>query len=92
MELTLSHITDQGFSWLEETYGGIDEKNYKSCIDNYMKEKSDMAKKLLEHWEFKGENTSFFIDFKLKNYNKSEKELHKLHMEIDNYLEDNYTY
>jgi hypothetical protein len=90
MELTIFYRTDEGFEWLEETYGGIHKENYKPFIDKYIKENSETAKSLLYKWALNGEETSFYIDFKLKAYKESTKELTTMHTEIDNYIEDNY--
>ena len=89
MELTIFYRTDEGFEWLEKTYP-ISKENYKSVVDSYIKENKAMAKSLLDKWELNGEKTSFMIDFKLSIGNT--KELIAMHTEIDNYIEDNYTY
>lgn len=91
MELTIFYRTDEGFEWLEETYGGIHKGNYKPFIDKYIKENAETAKSLLYKWALNGEETSFMIDFKLTG-DIPFKEIIAMHTEIDNYLEDNYTY
>jgi hypothetical protein len=92
MELTIFYRTDEGFEWLEETYSLINKENYKAYIDDYIKERKRTAESLLEKWALNGEETSFMIDFKLKGNKESTKELTDMHTEIDNYIEDNYTY
>jgi hypothetical protein len=62
MLIKLQYITNRGFEWFEKEVT-VTEDNYKSVIDNYVKDNEKSVKQIVKKWESDGEMESLELDF-----------------------------
>lgn len=83
MKQVLLHYTSNGYEWLAKEVL-MDEFNYRSVIDEYVKEYQPKADALFAKWELEDYPDPLYLDFTMKLDDI------KLFTKVDNYIEDNY--
>lgn len=81
MRVRLKYTSDLGFDWLEKEVL-MDESNYQSVIDEYVKENKDKANALSDKWDLDGNSDELYLNFIIVDRNPT------LFRMIDNYMDD----